>query len=131
MQEKIRKTILYFLDNIGKHASHNDIINYLKDKLGELDEREINNELLKLARENKIISHVSVNKEKRYEAEVRRHYHFICRQCGAVRDLFMEAGAVNMTAEYAQQLAKPYAKIDRVNMSFQGICHECRKEIKY
>jgi len=94
--------------------------------MGNLDDKEINEALAGLTKENKIISHISVNKEKRYEAEVRRHYHFICNNCGAVKDIFMEQGAVNMLSDHAQKIAKSFARVDKINMSFQGICHQCR-----
>jgi len=127
MQEKIRKEILYFLNNSGKHTSYNDIWNYVNSKMESINENEFNKELASLAKQNLIISHLSVNKEKRYEAEVKRHYHFICQKCGTVKDVFMEQGAVNMVADHAQKLAHSYAKIDKVNMSFQGVCHQCRR----
>ncbi|PJE59744.1 MAG: hypothetical protein COU85_02035 [Candidatus Portnoybacteria bacterium CG10_big_fil_rev_8_21_14_0_10_44_7] len=128
MREKIRKIILEFLKNGKTHSASSDIFNYLKEKLGDCDFKVCEEELIKLVEENKITSSFSVNKERRYEAETRYHYHFICGECGKVKDVFLGDGAVQMIKDHAQQIVNSYAKIEKTNLSFQGVCHECRRK---
>lgn len=53
-------------------------------------------------------------------------YYFICENCGLTKDVFLEQGAVHMLMDHTQKSVNSYAKITKVNLSFQGICHKCR-----
>ncbi len=128
MSEKIRKTILYFLENARSHPTADEIFNYIRSNLGEINLEDYQEELEILITEKKIIIALIINNKKHYETRIEKHYHFICQTCGSVKDVFMKLGAVDMITDHAQKIMNSYAKVDKVNMSFQGICHQCRKK---
>ncbi len=61
------------------------------------------------------------NGPERFDADTRPHYHFICRQCGQVRDLPMEVSG-QMNAEAQNHCG---GRIDSHITYFYGVCEDC------
>jgi Fur family transcriptional regulator, peroxide stress response regulator len=57
----------------------------------------------------------------RYDANKRRHHHFVCARCGLVRDVdFPAVDALDLPGE-----ALSLGSVQRVDVQFRGICKEC------
>ena len=62
----------------------------------------------------------------RFDGNAKPHYHFICRQCGAVLDLQMESLThINLLAQH-----ELCGEIEDHNVFFYGRCEECVKDKK-
>lgn len=57
----------------------------------------------------------------RYDANVGRHHHFVCRVCGAIRDFYSEAFDSLPVPPSAESLGQ----IDSVQVQIRGICSAC------
>lgn len=57
----------------------------------------------------------------RFDADLRPHYHFVCRHCGAVSDLSMES--FDHLNEEAQSCCS--GQIDSHTVYFYGTCENC------
>lgn len=56
-----------------------------------------------------------------FDADIRPHYHFMCRECGCIEDLPME-----ISPEINEQAQKyVHGKIDSHTTYFYGVCHSC------
>jgi len=63
----------------------------------------------------------TVESQARFEADMDRHHHAICRQCGAITDF-------NWSSFDATQLPKEisgWGRVDKKNITLHGICGKC------
>jgi Fur family transcriptional regulator, peroxide stress response regulator len=70
-----------------------------------------------------LVNRVSVTSgSARYDGNTARHHHFVCSQCGLVRDLrALEADALEPSAE-----ALLLGTIEQVDVQFRGTCNDCK-----
>jgi Fur family peroxide stress response transcriptional regulator len=60
----------------------------------------------------------------RYDANQARHHHFVCTQCGLVRDIEdRDLDAIQAPAELTR-IGRP----ESVTVQFRGVCETCRSE---
>lgn len=65
----------------------------------------------------------TVESQARYEAEMDRHQHAICRQCGAITDFIWES----FDEAKLPQVIESWGQIDKKNITLHGICEKCAK----
>jgi Fe2+ or Zn2+ uptake regulation protein len=127
MRKRILQAVLQVFNQPDIHPRADDLYLAAQNSIEGLDEKMFFEALSELEKTGKVETAIHGNNlEKRYHIRKDRHFHFICNQCGKVRDLVLEEGAVSMIQNYIQVLANSFARVDKVNMSFQGICHECQ-----
>lgn len=126
MRNKIKTAIIKYLKDTQNHLTSEDLFLKIKNNLGEIEEKIYLEELDYLEKNQEVVSFVTTRK-KYYDIKVSTHYHFICEKCGKVKEIFINEGAVQMLADHVQKLISSYAVIGRINLSFQGLCHNCRK----
>ncbi|MEZ4600088.1 MAG: transcriptional repressor [Syntrophotaleaceae bacterium] len=72
-----------------------------------------------------IISRVSAAGESmRFDANIDRHHHFICTECGLVRDFYSTSFDQLLAPEEISSLGA----INSVHVEIRGICSACRKK---
>ena len=59
----------------------------------------------------------------RFDANMDDHYHFVCRKCGKLKDIFPE----DENQEIKKIKALGYT-IDRYDLSVYGLCTECKED---
>ena len=128
MKEKIKEAILEYLKTSDTHPTAQEIFEIIKMKLEFVDKELFLEELVILEKDRKIACVVSVGNIKHYDIRLYKHYHFICKNCGVVRNVNINQGAIQLIIDHAQRLINSFAKITTINIGFQGICHNCRKE---
>jgi Fur family peroxide stress response transcriptional regulator len=80
---------------------------------------------LRLFVQEGIISRVSAASESmRFDGNIERHHHFICTQCGLVRDFYNEDFDQLVPPEEAMTLGA----VDSIHVEIRGICSDCRKK---
>lgn len=127
MEEEIKNTILEYLKTTDLHPTAQEIFNIIKTKLPAINWDVFQEELDHLEK-NGELAYIMLAGIKHYDIRMYKHYHFICKNCGAVRDVLINYGAMQMIIDHAQRLINSFAKITTVSMGFQGICHNCRKK---
>lgn len=63
----------------------------------------------------------TVESQGRFEAEMGRHHHAICKQCGAITDFHWQTFD---EAELPEAL-KDWGRIDKKNITVHGVCEKC------
>ena len=59
----------------------------------------------------------------RYDANIEKHHHFVCVQCGKVHDFFCEEfNRVKFPEEVSG-----WGRVDTVYVELRGVCLECRQ----
>lgn len=80
---------------------------------------------LKLFEEKGVIVRMGAMKERaRFDANTSRHHHFVCTQCGLVRDFYDES----LDSLKAPQKVPEMGCVDSVYVELRGLCRFCRKE---
>ena len=76
--------------------------------------------------ENKgvIVRMCGMKERARFDANTTRHYHFVCMECGLVRDLYDEA----FDRLKASQNLPEIGCVDSVYVELRGRCRTCRKK---
>lgn len=128
MKKSLRQAILQSFKQPEVHPRAEDILKTVREKIQDLAEEDFFAQLEELEEQGEINSILHIDKQKHYHTRQDLHFHFICEKCGVVRDVVIEKGAINMIKDHVQVLANSYARIDTVNMSFLGVCHECQKK---
>ena len=128
MQEKIRKAIIGSFEKPEKHPTAKELLVKVKKQLKDVTSEGLEAALSHLEKNGQIYSVVSSDSLKHFGLKKGMHCHFICDECGMVRDFFMSEGAIDMIRDHAQKLLNSTAKVKKTNMSFQGVCHECLKK---
>lgn len=63
----------------------------------------------------------TVESQARFEADMDRHHHAICRQCGAITDFSWSSfDAVRLPKEISG-----WGRVDKKNITLHGICGKC------
>jgi Fur family transcriptional regulator, peroxide stress response regulator len=107
------------------HPTADELYKGLVAKFGKVDRTAFENTLKSLLKANKVYFVVSSDNSKHYGRAKGTHCHFICEDCGKVRDFHVEEGAENMLKSYIQNQTKSYGRPNRLNLSVVGVCHEC------
>ena len=76
-------------------------------------------------RRGDIISVGTVDGVERFDGHTEPHVHFICRRCGAVRDLPQLTVPQEMTRLAADQTA---GQVELCQLTFTGVCSSCCAE---
>ena len=78
---------------------------------------------LRLLEESGIISRVGAIRDRaRFDANTDRHHHFVCTECGLVRDFYSDA--LNNVA--VPPATSDVGEVATVYVELRGICHACR-----
>ncbi len=79
---------------------------------------------LRVLEEKGVISRVGTPLERsRFDANMRRHHHFICETCGLVRDFYSpQFDGLTVPAP-----AREFGTARSLQVEVRGICHACRK----
>jgi Fur family transcriptional regulator, peroxide stress response regulator len=126
----LNKQILETFNSPEAHPKASDIFELLKKQAPDVKIEELQMTLDELEKNGQIRSILHLDKQKHYHTRQDHHSHFICAKCGQVKDVVLEEGAINMIKVYVQKQIHSFGKIDQVNLSFQGTCHNCRENNK-
>lgn len=128
MKKRILYSVLEVFNQPDIHPTAADLFLVAKEAIEGLDESIFYEALDELEQQGRIRSIVHPHDmQKRFHLGQEYHCHFICNQCGKVKDVILEQGAVSMIHNHVQTIISSYALLDKVNLSFQGKCHECRE----
>lgn len=82
---------------------------------------------LRAFQENDIISRLgSLSDRSRFDANMRKHHHFVCRKCGLVRDFY--SAAFNTLSPPAE--AKALGVPQTLQVEIRGLCKTCGRKAR-
>jgi len=122
-----KKTILELFNQPEKHPSAVKLFAKLQKQNKIITLENLHEILNSLEKSEKIESLLDATGQKRYHLKAEKHCHFICSECGLVKNIELENGAINMLTSYVQEKIRTFAKIEKINLSFEGKCFECLK----
>ncbi|HMB26057.1 MAG TPA: transcriptional repressor [Patescibacteria group bacterium] len=126
----LNKKILEYFTFPEKHPTEKQIYDDLKIKIPELSKEDFSQRLKALENDHKVKAITDARNQKRYHTRIDKHFHFICEMCGKVKDVNLETGATEMIKDHVNTKVHSFGRIQKINMSFVGKCHECKKNHK-
>ena len=119
-----RDAILACLRSTTCHPSADWVFEHVKEQVPDISLATVYRILALFKEQGLIRSLGTVNGVERFDGNVGPHVHFICTQCGDVQDLPEISVPEELNSAVAQSSG---GRVDSCQLSFTGICGECRK----
>ena len=127
MKDEIRAVIIGSFQNPETHPTADELFSALQEKMEEASREGFSGALKSLLNAKEIYYVLVADGTKHYGLKKGYHCHFICEDCGKIKDFRLEEGAQNMLNSYIQKLIHSYGVLNKLNISAEGICHECKQ----
>ena len=118
-----RKAILENLSQRYDHPPAAHIYSDLRKKIPNLSLGTVYRNLEILEQQGRIRSLRMDPKESRFDAQLKPHAHFACRQCGSIEDIPLTNGCCH----FSQTLEKRGYRVEKRNIDLVGICQSCNQ----
>jgi len=116
-----RTAIMQYLIQHKTHPTVDEIYMFLSPDMPTLSKTTVYNTLNLFVQKGAVQVLAIDEKNARYDADISKHAHFICKGCGKVHDIF------NINPEYFKLPDIPMFKVDAVEISYSGICDACKE----
>lgn len=121
---KQREAIKTYLESTKSHPSADMVFLHVKEQFPNISLGTIYRNLNLLSDLGEIIKITTPDGADRFDAEVKPHYHFCCKQCGDVLDL--DIPNLCELNEYAEKNFNGI--IEGHSLLFHGICDHCKNQ---
>ena len=119
-----RDAILNCVRSTDAHPSADWVFEHVKEQVPDISLATVYRNLALFKDQGLITSLGTVKGVERFDGNTDPHVHFICTQCGAVMDLPQISVPEELNSAVAQSSG---GRVDNCQLSFTGICGECRK----
>ena len=120
---KKRQAIYDALCNTVEHPSAETLYAQLKTDIPDLSLGTVYRNLAMFIEDGDAVIVGNVDGEARYDARTDSHPHFICRRCGQVIDIMLDA---DIEALYDKVYSVTGCKADNHALTFYGLCDKCK-----
>jgi len=114
-----RSAVMNFLLKNRIHPTIDEIYMALSPTMPTLSKTTVYNTLDLFVERGAVRALAIDEKNARYDVDISAHAHFMCRSCGAVRDIF------GLKTTMFQMPETTKLKIDTVEISYFGTCEKC------
>ena len=119
-----RDAILQCVRSTDAHPSADWVFEHVKEQVPDISLATVYRNLSLFKDQGLIASLGTVKGVERFDGNTEPHVHFICTQCGNVLDL----PEISVPEELNSAVARSSGgRVDNCQLSFTGICGECRK----
>ena len=119
-----RDAILNCVRSTDAHPSADWVFEHVKMEVPDISLATVYRNLALFKEQGLITSLGTVKGVERFDGNTDPHVHFICTQCGSVLDLPQISVPEELNSAVAQSSG---GRVDSCQLSFTGICGECRK----
>ncbi len=116
-----REAMLSLLRSTNVHPTAEWVFSRLRSEFPELSLGTVYRNLRQLEEEGLIVSVGVIDGQEHFDGCVAPHGHFVCRRCGAVKDLDV-ACSDDLTREAEGRTG---GRAERVEVRVSGVCREC------
>ena len=107
------------------HPSAGMVYEAVHERYPEISKATVYRLLAEAAEEGSVLRLKLAGADDRYDVTLGRHYHIVCRGCGAVADVdaTLNEGEMLMQAKGFENFL-----VEDVHMEFKGLCQRCRQK---
>lgn len=121
---KQRETIYSILSQTTSHPSVDEIYQKARELIPDISLGTVYRNLNVLTQQKRIIR-LDVDDKAHYDARITPHFHFVCKQCGRIDDLFLNEDIVNDFISNVENAS--HHDIDDIHFMMSGICKRCKE----
>ena len=121
-QFKKRNAILQCLRSSNDHPSAEMVHQMLRQSYPDISLATVYRNLNLFKQQGLISSLANVHGTERFDPETTPHVHFVCDNCDRILDLEQ----ITIPEELTQQVDSTGCRVSGCNLTFTGICRECR-----
>lgn len=115
-----RTAVMDYLMQHKTHPTIDEIYSSLSPSMPTLSKTTIYNTLNLFVQKGAVLQLAIDEKNARYDADIKDHAHFMCKNCGKVTDIF------DLKSEMFNKPAIKDFDIHTVEISYSGICSDCK-----
>ena len=116
-----REAIYETLQNTKEHPDADAIAAAVREKMPDVGVATVYRNLKKLVSCGLVHTVETTDNRIHYDADTRRHAHFICKHCGKISDLFV-------ATSLEHEVEKMGYSVDSEKLVLYGVCPECSKK---
>jgi len=116
-----REAILTYLKQRKDHPTAENVYIAIKETIPNISLGTVYRNLNQLSSSGQILRLSGDGKTDHFDACIEPHYHFVCKHCGAVKDVDMEP--LSQLIDEANSVSQ--FNIDEVSVLFSGTCEDC------
>ena len=124
---KQREIILEELKKLKTHPTASELYDIVRHKLPKISLGTVYRNLEILAGMGIIKKLEVAGKEKRWDGDTSKHYHFRCVKCGKVEDIFLKEEDLEKLDSFFKNYINEDVKFEDMNVEINGLCSECNK----
>ena len=125
MRNTKQKVEIYnFLKSVHSHPTAETVYKQILKKIPNITLATVYRNLNQLTQTKKILR-LEINKEYRYDADIKQHQHCVCEKCGNIEDIFL-----NNIQSYSNKKfqSDTQFELNNTEIIFKGICNKCQKK---
>ena len=115
-----REVIYEMLKNTKSHPSVDEIYAEVKKTMPDIGIATVYRNLRQLVSMGLVNTLETTKDSIHYDADTSEHMHFICSDCGAIKDLFMDSGLSGKIEGMGYE-------VEREKLVFYGVCPDCKR----
>ncbi len=124
---KQREIILEELRKLKTHPTASELYDIVRERLPKISLGTVYRNLEILAEMGMIKKLEIAGKEKRWDGDTSKHYHFRCVKCGKVEDIFLKDEDLEKLDSFFKSYIHDNVKFEDMNVEINGLCSECNK----
>ena len=124
----IQKGIVFdVFHEMKNHPSAGMVYEAVHEKYPEISKATVYRLLAEAAEEGDILRLKLTDANDRYDFTLDRHYHVVCRECGAVADVMTKVneGILLKATEGCENFF-----VENIHVEFSGLCKNCQKTVE-
>ena len=122
LQKRIVSDIFCSMNN---HPSAGMVYEAVQEKFPGISRATVYRLLAEAAEEGKILRLKLTDANDRYDVTTKKHYHVVCRCCGAVADVEVQVDDAALTE---QAVGHEGFLVEDCHVEFVGVCERCRNQ---
>ena len=122
---KQREIILEELKKLKTHPTASDLYDIVRKRLPKISLGTVYRNLEILAEMGLIKKLEVAGKEKRWDGDISKHYHFRCVKCGKVEDIFLKDEDLEKLDSFFKSYIDENVKFEDMNVEINGLCRDC------
>ena len=125
---KQKETLLRVLCSTDCHPDADWIYEQVRKELPNISLGTVYRNLAKMSQDGTILKLNMNDGRDHFDGNTARHHHMICRECGAIIDIFTDHEEEQSFSKYINDYAQNHtmATVEAHNVTFVGVCRNCK-----
>lgn len=120
---KQRHAIYQYLLSTTSHPTAEEVYHAVQGDIPDISLGTVYRNLNVLVEQN-LVRRLDIGMSAHFDADMSAHYHLVCKTCGVIDDLFLDASYALPFIDVVQEQSN--FQIDSAEVTFHGTCEHCQ-----